>query len=104
MSEQTFIIKKEGNYFVAFDKTHKTVSYGRINIKTGKFTGDTRCMIELTNHWNKEVGDKEEAFYNEVLEQIKTDIADGDLTALDELLRCIPRKNLEAYLPEKPKQ
>ena len=104
MSEQTFTIKKQGNYFVAFDKTHKTVSYGRINIKTGKFTGDTRCMIELTNHWNKEVGDKEEAFYNEVLEQIKTDIYDGDLMALDELLRSIPRKNLEAYLPEKPKQ
>jgi hypothetical protein len=61
-------------------------------------------MIELTNHWNKEVGDKEEAFYNEVLEQIKVDVASGDLTALDELLRFIPRQNLEAYLPEKPKQ
>jgi hypothetical protein len=103
MSEQIFNIKREGNYFVAFDKTHKTVSYGRINIKTCKFTGDTRCLIELTKHL-QEVNEKEEAFYDEVLEQIKDDIASGDLTALDELLRCIPRKNLEAYLPEKPKQ
>ena len=104
MSEQIFTIKKQGNYFVAFDKTHKTVTYGRINIKTGKFIGGTSCMIELKNHWNKEVGDKEEAFYNEVLEQIKVDVASGDLTALDELIRFIPRQNLEAYLPEKPKQ
>ena len=104
MSEQIFTIKKQGNYFVAFDKTHKTVTYGRINIKTGKFTGDTRCLVELTNHWQEEVNDKEEAFYNEVLQQIKVDVAEGDLTALDELLRFIPRQNLEAYLPEKPKQ
>jgi hypothetical protein len=102
VSEQIFNIKREGNYFVAFDKTHKTVSYGRINIKTCKFTGDTRCLIELTKHL-QEVNEKEEAFYDEVLEQIKDDIASGDLTALDELLRCIPRKNLEAYLPEKTK-
>ena len=104
MTEQIFTVKKQGNYFVAFDKIHKTVTYGRINIKTGKFTGDTRCLVELNKHWQEEVVDKEQAFYDEVLEQIKTDIASGDLTALDELIRFIPRQNLEAYLPEKPKQ
>jgi hypothetical protein len=104
MSEQKFIIKKQGNYFVAFDTIDTKRSYGKINIKTCKFIGDTRCLVELSKHWDKEVNDKEEAFYDEVLFQIKTDIAEGDFTALDELLRSVPRKNLEAYLPEKPKQ
>jgi hypothetical protein len=38
---------------------------------------------------------------DKVIEQIKTDISEGDLTALEELLKHIPIKNLEAYLPEK---
>lgn len=36
-----------------------------------------------------------------VLGQIKEDYRDGDLTALDELLKCIPEENLRAYLPER---
>ena len=35
-----------------------------------------------------------------VLEQIKSDIAMGDLTSLDELLTFVPRENLIGYLPE----
>lgn len=35
-----------------------------------------------------------------VLEQIKKDIDDGDLTALEELLGFIPEENLQGYLPE----
>lgn len=38
---------------------------------------------------------------DEVLEQIKKDVAMGDLTALDEMLNAMPVKNLIAYLPEK---
>lgn len=34
------------------------------------------------------------------IEQIKKDIADEDLTAIDELLHCLPTKILSAYLPE----
>jgi hypothetical protein len=35
-----------------------------------------------------------------VIEQIKEDIKDGDLTAIDELLRFVPKENLIGYLPE----
>ena len=50
MSVQTFNIKKQGNYFVAFDTVDKKRSYGKININKGNFFGDTRCMIALHNH------------------------------------------------------
>jgi len=53
MSELKFNIKKQGNYFVAFDTEDKKRSYGKINIKTGKFLGDTRCIIVLSNHLDK---------------------------------------------------
>ena len=35
-----------------------------------------------------------------VLEQIKKDIAAGDVTAIEELLTAVPMKNLVGYLPE----
>jgi len=35
-----------------------------------------------------------------VIDQIKSDIAIEDVTAIDELLRFIPKKNLIGYLPE----
>ena len=35
-----------------------------------------------------------------VLEQIKKDIAIGDVTAIEELLTSVPMENLVAYLPE----
>lgn len=50
MSVQEFKIKKQGNYFVAFDTVDTKRSYGKINIKKGNFFGDTRCMIALHNH------------------------------------------------------
>ena len=53
MSVQTFNIKKQGNYFVAFDTVDKKRSYGKINIKTGRFFGDTYCMIALDAHLEK---------------------------------------------------
>jgi hypothetical protein len=37
---------------------------------------------------------------NRAIEEIKSDISMGDLTALDELLSFVPRKNLLAFLPE----
>lgn len=50
MSVQEFKIKKQGNYFVAFDTVDTKRSYGKININKGNFFGDTRCMIALHNH------------------------------------------------------
>lgn len=38
--------------------------------------------------------------FNDVLDQIKTDIASGDLTALAELLLFVPRENVIAYMSE----
>jgi len=35
-----------------------------------------------------------------VIEQIKTDIADGDLTAIAEMLERLPEAVLRGYLPE----
>lgn len=104
MSDQTFNIKKKGNKFVAYDLVEKDRSYGSINITTEKFVGDTRCMIALNNHLDKHKQKDEDAkqvLVDEVIEQIKKDIIDFDLTALDELLKFLPVDNLKAYLPEK---
>lgn len=38
---------------------------------------------------------------DEVMFQIKVDIAEGDLTALDEMLKAMPIEKLIGYLPEK---
>ena len=90
-----FNIKKVGNFFIAYDVTDKKKSYGRINIQTGKFVGNTRCLVVLTEHNDK----FKQSLIDEVLEEIKKDIANGDLTAIEELLRFTPYKNLMAYLP-----
>jgi len=37
---------------------------------------------------------------DKVIEQIKKDIADGDVTAIDELLKFCPVENLRGYLSE----
>ena len=101
MPNQKFNIKKRGDYFVAFDTEDNKKSYGKVSIKTGKFVGDTRCIVDLANYWDENVRKKEDELYDKVLEQIKKDVADGDLSAIDELLRFVPKENLEAYLPEK---
>ena len=91
-----FNIKKQGNFFVAFDLIDKKRSYGKINIDTGKFTGDTRCLIVLT-----EIQENNKQFIiDKVIEEIKKDVACNDLTAVDELLKYVPIKNLQSYLPE----
>ena len=41
-----------------------------------------------------------ETIINEVIEQIKIDIQNCDISAIEELLMCCPKKNLMAYLPE----
>lgn len=93
---QEFDIRRKGNYFVAYDAKDKKKSYGKINLDTGKFTGDTRCLIILT-----EMQENNKQFIiDKVLEEIKNDVRDGDLTAIDELLKYVPIKNLKSYLPE----
>jgi len=48
-----FNIKKQNGHFVAYDKVDTKKSYGKISLKTGKFVGNTDCLIELTNHYNQ---------------------------------------------------
>jgi len=91
-----FNIKKVGNYFVAYDDVEKNVTYGRINIDTGKFVGDTRCLVALSEYQDKH----KQGIIDSVLEQIQKDVAEGDLTAIEELLGFLPIKNLKNYLPE----
>ena len=91
-----FNIKKLGNYFVAYDDVEKNVTYGRINIDTGKFVGDTRCLVALSEYQDKH----KQGIIDSVLEQIQKDVAEGDLTAIEELLGFLPIKNLKNYLPE----
>jgi len=106
-------IKKKGNSFIAYrtEKGEKGASFaevgseiGRISITTGKYTGGTGALIELNQHLQEYLEPKEEKFQqlvDDVIEQIKKDIADGDVTAIDELLKFVPEKNLKGYLPEK---
>jgi len=42
----------------------------------------------------------EQKLIDQVLEQILQDILNGDLTAIEELIKFIPESNLVAYLPE----
>ena len=100
MSVENFNIKKQGGYFVAFDTVDTKRSYGKISIKSGKFIGDTRCLVVLNNYWDREVYDKQEAFYDKVLDQIKQDVHSGDMTAVDELIKRLPIDVLKNYLPE----
>ena len=41
-----------------------------------------------------------ELLLDAVLEQIKKDVEDGDMTAIHEMLFNLPTKVLEGYLPE----
>ena len=70
------------------------VDKGRFDVlysfENGVYYNDVN-MVSLENMDN---------LIDSVIEQIKEDIKDGDLTAIDELLRFVPKKNLIGYLPE----
>jgi len=44
--------------------------------------------------------EQDQELVDKCLERIKQDIEAGDLTAIDELLKFIPKKYLEGFLPE----
>jgi hypothetical protein len=52
----------------------------------------------------KEVQEKQAEIKQELIDrclsEFKNDVASGDVTAIDELLKFVPSKNLQAYLPE----
>lgn len=82
---QQFKIKKQGGKFTAFDMVDPKRSYGSISIKTGKFVGDTRCMIALIEHL--------EEFKNADLQMKKG-------TMLRSKLRKIIKDNVTNYVNE----
>ena len=43
---------------------------------------------------------KHQELIDAVIEQIKTDVRDGDVTAIEELLCALPVENLIGFLPE----
>ena len=57
------------------------------------------CEVPLDDFYDGQEPTQE--LIDEVLKQIKKDIAMGDLTALDKMLNAMPVNNLIAYLPEK---
>jgi len=104
-------IKKKGNKFVAYRDENDVDSLdgigmnsrikvgaelGSINISTGKFVGNTVCLVELSNKQDEYVT----SLVDEVIEQIKEDANNGDVTVLDEILKHVPINVLIASLPE----
>jgi hypothetical protein len=57
------------------------------------------CEVPLDDFYDDKKPTQE--LIDEVLFQIKVDIAEGDLTALDEMLKAMPIQQLVSYLPEK---
>jgi hypothetical protein len=57
------------------------------------------CEVPLDDFYDGRKPTQE--LIDEVLFQIKVDIAEGDLTALDEMLKAMPVQQLVSYLPEK---
>jgi len=76
---------------------------GEVSKKTGKFAGATVCMIELRNMYKGFMDNKEnekQKIVDDVISQMKKDFEEGDLTAIDELLKFVPIEFLKGYLPE----
>lgn len=101
------IIKKKGNYLIAYaeqgdneGRSQVGDSLGKISLKTGKFTGNTCCMIKLQEEYDKvSPEEKLEKLIERVIELIRKDI-NNDWDAISELLKSCPKKNLIAFLPE----
>jgi hypothetical protein len=104
-------IKETKTHFVAIcteDNEGGTIfkvgmSMGKMSKTTGGFAGATACLVELNKACKEHYFDKEEEkkqiLVDKVIEEIKKDIACGDVTALDELLKFLPTERLKAYLP-----
>ena len=54
-------------------------------------------VVGFAQKENKEINIK---LIDKVLEQIKADVINGDVTAIEELLKQVPNEILKSYLPE----
>jgi len=104
-------IKKKGNKFVAYrdendidasdgcgmnSRIKVGAELGSINISTGKFVGNTVCLVILSKKQNEYIS----SLVDEVIEQVKSDANNGDVTVLDEILKHVPIEVLIQSLPE----
>lgn len=63
---------------------------------------DLECSLvqEMIKEAKEEQANRKQELIDKVLDEIKRDVEKGDVTAIDELLKFCPAKNLKAYLPE----
>lgn len=87
-------IVDKGRFDVLY--THESGVY-QIRSASTISTLDGMEEIEL---WLIEETEDMDNLIDSVIDQIKEDINGGDLTAIDELLRFVPKENLIGYLPE----
>lgn len=81
--------------------------YGELNLagfkRTYKPSGTkadvTRSIKKRIREWLENT-DKPDQIINDVIEQMKADIAEGDLTAIEELLGFVDTDKLKGYLSE----
>lgn len=98
-------IKKKNGQFVAYCDSNDNLknskiqigdSLGSISISTGKFIGNTVCLNKLSEHREEYL----QKLVDEVIEELKSDFANGDYTVIDELLKHLPVNILIGSLQE----
>lgn len=78
---------------------------------TGEEDLSIEGMVEQESAWLSDSGieagdclelpsEDDQPLIDKVLDHMKKDIEAGDLTAIDELLKFVPKQYLEGYLPE----
>lgn len=71
---------------------------GELQLDLGEITQDEADNYEDGSL--RAITEKEHVI-NQVIAEMRKDFANGDVTAIDELLKFTPIKNLKSYLPEK---
>lgn len=93
----TFAYPKAGDTMVCINP--KSVNYGEIaialHLQVKNKTIDTKNWKVVLN-----LEERKEAIVDDVIEYLKKEIEQGDVTVLDELLKMIPDKNLIQALAE----
>ena len=86
--------------WVTADDNEAGTVIAKIDLNTGKveYLDDRAKTDNYAQEMITEI--KEQLLLDNVLDRVKEDCAEGDLTALEELLTSIPKENLIAYLPE----
>ena len=102
--EECYAIYQKGGYAPVIDHVEK-----QIKNENPKYKDVDCCLCGECNNTMPTLNDiclvcGQSTFYKQevidkVIEQIKEDIANGDVEALDEMLKFMPIRYLEGYLP-----